>query len=134
MGPTSLQSYSILLPNIVVIDSNGKGSSKVTLWTNDLGFPVYVYRGYVWCGVSGGHRGDVAIWLSSSGGCLYVVTNDDHYQDRGGIPMNQIDFDLSPGWDMVNPGDTINLSITPVADDNTPVIVTEALALIRYMK
>ncbi len=133
MGPSSNQSYAFLLPNVTVVD-RGKGTTSTSCWANNLGFPIYIYRGYVWCGVSGGNEGDVAIWLTSSTGGLYIVTNDDHYEDRGGLPMNQIDFDLSPGWDCVPPGGTITLSLTAVADARTPSIVSEAFALIRYME
>lgn len=126
-GPASQQAHSIVTPSVLVIDQ-GKGTSDKAVWTNTLGFPIYVYKGYVWCGVSKGVIADISVWLTSPNDVL-VVTNDDHYEDRGAIMANHIDFDASPGWYLVNQGDIVTLSLTVVG---YPTGVAQSFALIRY--
>lgn len=121
-GPQSLQTHTVggYLPAFVC----GKGTtSQVVSWTNNLGRPIYVYRGYIWVGESGGAITDTSInLLNLTSGDVFVSTGWDHYAAPTGLKDNYLSFNASPGWFLVKAGDEIQLQIGVTAYSVNPYV------------
>jgi hypothetical protein len=89
--------------------------------------------GYVWIGVSMGNRGDVSFTLSTPTDTI-LDSNDDHYEDRGGLPENK-DWLPPMGGDrafVVNPNDVLTLAMTSNCDAGTQACVAQTYARLYY--
>ena len=112
----------------------GKATVEAGTWTNTLGYPIYVYTAYVWVGVSMGDKGDVSFELRNATKVIvYLDSNDDHYQDRNGLPENEEWLpNMLPAYFQVDPGDVLTLTLIGNADAGTP-LVAQTYARLYYL-
>jgi hypothetical protein len=111
----------------------GKATVQAGTWTNNWGYPIYVFMAYVWVGVSMGNKGDVSFQLANTTQAIvYLDSNDDHFQDRNGLPENEEWLpNMSPDYFEVNPSDMLTLTLIGNADAGTP-LVCQTYARVYY--
>jgi hypothetical protein len=139
-GPANpLIAATLLVPAVTLTALNGKAANGSTIWTNNFNYPIFIYRGFVWCGVSKDNFGDVSFMLADPR-YIYLPTNDDHYENRGGIPMNSMPFDASPAYFQLNPGENltlalaVNCDVPPTAELPNPALTAQAFAFVCYVQ
>jgi hypothetical protein len=81
-----------------------------------------------------GGLSDTALQLGNqTSGDTYVIRNWDHYAPPSGINDTIPEFDASPGWFVVSPGDIIALTLTCTGPyGGTPSTMVGCIALLYY--
>lgn len=117
-----------------VASPSGTAHSVQITYANKTGQTLYVFMGYIWVGVSKDNFGDVSFELwNQNKSIIYRDSNDDHYENRTGIPMNEA-WIPPMGEDrafVVDPDDVLILGLTANADANTP-LVAQSYARLYY--
>ena len=123
---------SAITKHVVVTGTPNKPASDATLWINPFPYAIFIYKGYVWVGVSKGDQGDVSFFLADPR-YFYVNTNDDHYGDRTGISNNDKPFDCTPARYILYPNEALTLSTTANCDAGTPSLTVDTFAFFNYV-